>query len=558
MPQLAPGLEKGDFDPIDRYRKLEEMFGKDAADKWYKSYEKSTGQDRGYIDDQFKDKGYTDFLSSPKPEPTPTPVPPQIIVDPTGGKFVSVTSSPGSERLAETNRQLLKGGQDLPPAGQDISLPPMRGLPDYNVQPDQGNYDQNIMPSSQQDVDRSKDEHEPNSPLKKKTSFDDDGFKKYLSDYQDKASEIRLIGRLGEAAHNLGTLNKTKPQDASYFREIVSSADQPMKDAMNAAKLNDQLTESKAKRGLMADASDPNSEVSKNYRDTWRAVAPDIFKDKAGKDLIPNFDSLSALELKSYVEDPLKAQFLALSKDQMAQLTLGAHLGDIAGKSLEGDAQRTATASRDDKLHQYKMDEIKAQNAGKIDAIKAKPAPGEKPARPLPAGAAGDLGKFDATTKYIDDILKFKEQNKYETGPMLWGQSYTTKIKDQPNLKVFSDMVGRNLVSYIQSLSGKVVSDRERAMLQGMIPSLADKNESFTASMRELQRQIKNLRQAELDSYANTGYNVGKFPNTQSELPAKSNSNIVTLRKGNDSVSFDLSKPQDKKDMEEAKNEGFK
>lgn len=475
-------------DEMDFFRWLEENQGHEAAMSYYNSRNKAVGQDKGMMD--FKDPDLIEYLNkntSSAPESKP-----RVIADPEQGKAATVYSTPGSA-FAKTHDDLMAGG---------VGLKPMN----YNVQPPE-NEEKNDIPEAYRDVDRNKEEFTPDSPLKK--NFEDSGFTQYLSGYQDKANDDRLVAGLAEASTTIGTHGRAKPNDINYFRGIAENADQPMKDAMNAAKLDDQLLASKTKRDMMARSTDPNSELSKNARDAWVAVMGDEVMNK-----IPNFHNASAEDLKQYIDDPLKMSQMQLSRQQIEELRAGLGYGRMAQDALS-DADKLKAQAEKDRLqreHDLKMQALKNQGA---EDVKSTPPGGGKGAqgRPLPTGAAETISTYDAGITAINEINSILGVDG-DSGVITSGvnKGLSTINLDDPRQSKLQSLIGRQLADVILALSGKAATDAERKFLKENTPSEYDRPETLRLKMKNLYDNFKSRRQAFISSQAAANFDVSGFP----------------------------------------------
>jgi hypothetical protein len=280
------------------------------------------------------------------------------------------------------------------------------------------------VPDSHRDIDRQKNEFVPTSPLRKTSGGKleaDPSFAKYLSDYQGKANDTKLMARLADAATTIGTANKQTPQDANFFKEIASDADEPVNNAMktaavglNAAKIAQagdlnayktayEQNKDQLDRQNRLDVAKINAKAKTDVQDAkGTTVKPDKDADKSyktGNSLIGAFDSIDRLENK-YVQK-VQPQGASVGDVPLVGGILQHGMRAIEGENNASDVNQFNNDVAPEVLHIAKTQTGRAAGP-EIEFVQKKYAP---------SGSDTDASaaeKFEAWRNYNADLVKEK------------------------------------------------------------------------------------------------------------------------------------------------------
>lgn len=82
---------------------------------------------------------------------------------------------------------------------------------------------------------------------------------------------------------------------------------------------------------------------------------------------------------------------------------------------------------------------------------------------------------------------------------------------DDPTISAFRASVGDSLATYIRSLSGAAVSDRERAFLVQNVPKMEDNDQVFNAKLKTVMDRLERLREIEINLFGAQGKDTSGF-----------------------------------------------
>lgn len=159
-----------------------------------------------------------------------------------------------------------------------------------------------------------------------------------------------------------------------------------------------------------------------------------------------------------------------------------------------------------------------------------------------------DITSQDTAIKFIDDIRGFKKQNKIDTGQVSDKQNRLAQMVnlDDPKVSTFRAMVGQQLAEYIKSISGAAVSDKEREVLEKLIPKMDDSNATFDAKLGQLQDKLRSFKDVELKNIQKAqGKDVSKLasPEPKSDLVTIQGPSGQTVKMKKENAEKYLSKP---------------
>lgn len=99
---------------------------------------------------------------------------------------------------------------------------------------------------------------------------------------------------------------------------------------------------------------------------------------------------------------------------------------------------------------------------------------------------------------YASRIEAFKSYNPFSEGV-------------DPEFAKFKANAVESLASYIKDKSGAQVSDRERAFLEGALPSVTDKPQEFKAKLDEFKKRLSMVKEGRIESIERQGKDVSEF-----------------------------------------------
>lgn len=129
------------------------------------------------------------------------------------------------------------------------------------------------------------------------------------------------------------------------------------------------------------------------------------------------------------------------------------------------------------------------------------------------------VAQYDTGLDSLRDIMARKAA--IDTGPFAARRNAIAgKLGiDDPDISAFRASVGDSLATYIRSLSGAAVSDRERAFLVANVPKMEDNDAVFNAKLKTVADRLQRLRAIEVDLFGKQGKDIGAF-GVESAAPA--------------------------------------
>lgn len=121
------------------------------------------------------------------------------------------------------------------------------------------------------------------------------------------------------------------------------------------------------------------------------------------------------------------------------------------------------------------------------------------------------LAQYDTGLDSLKNIMAQKAA--IDTGPAASKRNQlASKVGlDDPGVSSFRASVGDSLATYIRSLSGAAVSDRERAFLVQNVPKMEDNDQVFNAKLKTVMDRLERLRAIEIDLFGKQGKNISSF-----------------------------------------------
>lgn len=121
------------------------------------------------------------------------------------------------------------------------------------------------------------------------------------------------------------------------------------------------------------------------------------------------------------------------------------------------------------------------------------------------------LNEFDTGISNLDFIEREKEG--IDTGPAAAAKNKAASWVgvDDPRTSSFRAAVGDSLATYIRSLSGAAVSDRERAFLLQNVPKMEDNDQVFKAKLKMVRDRLKRIRAVHIENFRRQGKDVEEF-----------------------------------------------
>lgn len=145
---------------------------------------------------------------------------------------------------------------------------------------------------------------------------------------QDQARQLRLMGMLGRAGERIGTAIAGVKSDENYLKEILETADQPVKDILQRRESKSKaMQQEAAKRELDRDKEkfDSNSKISRAYRDTLKSFGDTVPGMKVVLDKIPEDISAGELEkLSPTLFNMVNAEIAREARKEVALTTASA------------------------------------------------------------------------------------------------------------------------------------------------------------------------------------------------------------------------------------------
>lgn len=210
---------------------------------------------------------------------------------------------------------------------------------------------------------------------------------------------------------------------------------------------------------------DPNSEASKRARENARKFGieiPDKMTEDEIKRLLP---SLLAIKRSEMVE---------FGKAGRQNKALGLQERKFQRKMEESDRPSDKQAERVESLKfaQDLTNKVSDQLTEKMEKF---------------------LGPVDSRLEAAKEYIPFTDEGM------------------DPEFAKFKANAVEQLASYIKDKSGAQVSDKERAFLEGALPKVTDKPETFKAKLDMFKERLKMIQEGRLGSIKAQGKNVGEF-----------------------------------------------
>lgn len=507
--------EQRPYDQMDYYRWLQERMGPQEANKYYQSKINDSGQSGGMMDKN--DPRLEEYLrrniskgAAPTPAPLnfddPAPVnmsvgqpssikpEPFVIGDVENQTTTRFTSSPGSAFL-QTIKELSKGGKKIPPDDKKkISF-----KPDTEPKIEEKAPAAQPLPPAPAAV---APPPPPPPPEPAEPSADLDFLNRIpeqFSDAQQRANDARFIAGMGEAALTVGTQGRASDSDKKFFRDIAARGDNYSKELsdfvearMNGVKLEEFVRQTKDKRRLDAEGNDPNSSTSKNYRDIWRSVYPNGVRG------VPNFDKMSAVQLKEYGEAALKTGMLS----QQQADALGLKYGEMAQRGLENEEER-----------RLRIELEKLKNQGRID-VKSTPQGGGKGGVGSPAQArlkAEKNAKIVSGLNTINEIRGLKK--KVDTGPLAgwWMTARNAVGKLGGDAGKLKQLLDNTLMLKVNEVAATTFTPNLVEQVRQMLPSQNDDDAEFNQKLDSIDQLLRETANSWYDSMEAGGQDMGNY-----------------------------------------------